>query len=162
MYKKSVIILVAASALGMSCSDTEPAKELSPEEKLANTEKKEWLVKSTSVEVIGPNGLVNTYPLALDCEIDDIWEFQSGGNFAKYDNKTKCKGEPNELKVSSKWAIQENANILFFSNWKFLNNKEVPNQKFKIEGLTDSTITLSGEAVFANTKKFTLELKAKK
>lgn len=162
MFKKSVVILASVSLFSISCSETEPVKELTPEEKLANTEKKEWLVKSASVEVLGINGILNTYPLALDCEIDDIWEFQSDGNFAKYDNKTKCKGEPNELKVSSKWAIQENAGVLYFSNWKFLNNKEVADQKFKIESLTDSTITLSGEAVFANTKKFTLELKAKK
>lgn len=144
-----------------ACEKTDAKAEETPLEKLASEEKKSWMIKKTAVEVTMPSGLINSYPLTLDCEIDDIWEFQKTGEFYKYENLTKCKGEPNELKVKGKWTLAEDNSILTFSNFKFLNNKEIENQKFNVENLTDSTLTISANAVFANTGKLTIDFKRK-
>lgn len=159
-FSKNLIFISGISiSLFSSCGKDDVIKEPTVQELLSSKEKKEWLIKSTAIEVINASGIVNTYPLTLDCEVDDIWEFENTGDFKKYENKTKCKGEPNELKVESKWILEENNKVLYFSNWRFLNNKEIKDLRLNVENVTDSSFTLIGSKVYANTGKLTLVFK---
>jgi hypothetical protein len=148
--------------LMISCAKKEVEPEKTPLNFIAGQAKKEWVVSSTTVQHVLASGQIHELSLELDCEIDDIWVFQSSGGFQKFDNLTRCAGVPTSgLKLETGFTFEPDYKAIIFKKWKFAESKERENMRFVVEVLNEKSLVISATNVFANTGKLTIQFAPK-
>lgn len=101
--------LMISLVLFASCTEEDPQTELSSEEMLAGLTSKNWAL---TAQVTFQDGKRVDGGGALDCETDNIFTFNSDGNYTMNEGVTKCDyDDPSQ--VSGLWTFSDDYTKLF-------------------------------------------------
>lgn len=128
-------------------------------DQIAGDVSKDWFIRNVVITTT-INGVDRQLNLLLDCEADDKWTFTRDGKLLVNDNFSKCQGQPAE-RLNTFWAGDDTFDNLTILRWRLKEAGEQQNVTFAVSNLSDSTMTLSGGALFNNTKSVVINYRTR-
>ncbi|HEU5168388.1 MAG TPA: hypothetical protein VFU29_22740 [Chitinophagaceae bacterium] len=127
---KYILLISAATTVLFSCSKNDGGNDPAREQALTTGS---WKLSAYTTDY-DKDGTYeeNTFAILADCEKDNIYTFQVGGNVIKDEGLTKCiSSNPQTMTLS--WSFMDNQTKLQFAG-----------PTYQIEELTQSSLKLKG------------------
>lgn len=115
---------------------------------------KDWFIRNAAVTT-SIAGVPKQTSLLLDCESDDKWTFFRNGKVEVTDGVITCAAKPT-IRLKSFWLPDDTFSNVTFTSWRLFTAENKTSINFKVSNLTDSTMTLTGGNIFANSEKLVI------